>query len=154
MVMTRMVQMSNKMGNKRSMEEDYNAWWSAVLVEEDMVHLLACIECLQMLGDCMAFLSPVCDVSWYMPKVWVPVALMSWIVAGVVVWLVVLVWPCRSQADAMSLPNLVLLACGYRALYQGGGPSGVWMRNRLECVSNAGTRGVSGLYRSSLLSLQ
>jgi hypothetical protein len=27
------------MGNKRSMEEDFNAWQSVVLVEEDMAHL-------------------------------------------------------------------------------------------------------------------
>jgi hypothetical protein len=45
--MTRVIQINDKMGNMSSMEEDFNAWQSVVLVEEDMAHLMR-IEYLEM----------------------------------------------------------------------------------------------------------
>jgi hypothetical protein len=70
------------------------------------------------------------------------------------VWLYVLMWLCRSQPDATSLSNVVVLVCGYCALCWCSGPPKVWICSRLECMSNTVTQGVPELHWSSWLSLR
>jgi hypothetical protein len=133
--MTRVIQINDKMGNMSSMEEDFNAWQSVVLVEEDMAHLMR-IEYLEMDSVHLSsnqYVTSLCICTMFAS---------SSVVCECVMMLLCCCQASQAHADVLSGYKTSVSWCGTMASFIGSiGP--VWRCNRLGRVSKSTARGVS-----------